>query len=241
MTAERPGRRVLVDYQDGAGSGQQGTITRVRAGVGTRLRAVRQTRSDLLYVYPAPRDRRRVRLVAPQVNTGTTNVSPAQFARELPPGVHAVMVLDRAGWHTAGGLRVPPNVTLVHRPPKSPEPNPVGNPWRYRRSHDWANRLYAASDDLRAAATGAWRHGKRLVRARRAVRVQRAHHQHHLLGALVRPHPLAGAGGRVQRSGGVGVRRGRAAAGFVDFVGLQPGCGRGRACGRRLCLGRAWP
>jgi transposase len=85
------------------------------------------------------------------------NVFLAQFARELPPDVHAVMVLDQAGWHTAAALRVPANVTLVHLPPKSPELNPVENLWHYLRSHYWANRLYETWDDLKAAATEAWR------------------------------------------------------------------------------------
>jgi transposase len=81
----------------------------------------------------------------------------AQFAAELPPDVHAVMVLDRAGWHTAAALRVPANVTLAHLPPKSPELNPVENLWHYLRSHYWSNRLYATWQDLKAAAVEAWR------------------------------------------------------------------------------------
>ena len=77
--------------------------------------------------------------------------------RELPADVHAVMVLDQAGWHTAGALRIPPNVMLVHLPPKSPELNPTENLWHYLRSHYWSNRFYATWDDLKAAATEAWR------------------------------------------------------------------------------------
>ena len=67
------------------------------------------------------------------------------------------MVLDRAGWHVAGALRVPDNVTLLHLPPKSPELNPVENLWHYLRSHYWSNRLYVTWNDLKEAAVDAWR------------------------------------------------------------------------------------
>jgi hypothetical protein len=80
-----------------------------------------------------------------------------QFAAGLPPDVHAAMVLDRAGWHTAAGLKVPANVTLVLLPPKSPELNPAENLWHYLRSHYWSNRLYATWEDLKEAAVTAWR------------------------------------------------------------------------------------
>jgi transposase len=150
---------VLTYYQDEARFGQHGTITRVWAKVGTRPRALRQTQYESLYVYTAacPGTGDACGLITPKVNTETMNVFLAQFARELPPDVHAVMVLDQAGWHTAGGLEVPPNVTLVHLPPKSPELNPVENLWHYLRSHYWANRLYKTWDDLKAAAAEAWR------------------------------------------------------------------------------------
>ena len=96
-------------------------------------------------------------LITPKVDTGTMDAFLEHFSRELPPDVHAVLVLDRAGWHTAKSLKVPANVTLVHLPPKSPELNPVENLWHYRRSHYWANRLYKTWEDLKAAAIDAWR------------------------------------------------------------------------------------
>jgi hypothetical protein len=39
----------------------------------------------------------------------------------VPAGAHAVLVLDGAGWHISEDLAVPPNLTLVHPPPYSPE------------------------------------------------------------------------------------------------------------------------
>lgn len=129
------------------------------ARVGTRPRAIRQTRYDYLYVFSAvcPETGDAAGLISPQVNTSVMNAFLEQFSRELPPDVHAVMVLDRAGWHTAAALRVPDNVTLLHLPPKSPQLNPTENLWHYLRSHYWSNRLYRTWDALKDAAIDAWR------------------------------------------------------------------------------------
>jgi transposase len=79
-----------------------------------------------------------------------------RFARELEPGAHAALILDRAGWHVARGLTVPANVTLVPLPPYSPELNPVERVWLYLRERFLSHRVldrYAAVLD---AACRAW-------------------------------------------------------------------------------------
>jgi hypothetical protein len=150
---------VLSFYQDEARFGQHGTISRVWAKVGSRPRALRQTQYDYLYVLAAvcPESGQACGLLSPHLDTGVMNAFLAQFAAELPADVHAVMVLDRAGWHTAAALKIPENVTLVHLPPKSPELNPAENLWHYLRSHCWSNRLYRDYADLELAAIEAWR------------------------------------------------------------------------------------
>jgi transposase len=131
----------------------------VWARVGSRPPAIRQTQYDYLYLFTAacPETGEACGLITPKIDTDTMNIFLEQFSRELPPDVHAVMVLDRAGWHTAKSLNVPANVTLIHLPPKSPELNPVENLWHYLRSHYWSNRLYETWEDLRHAAVDAWR------------------------------------------------------------------------------------
>jgi transposase len=131
----------------------------VWAKIGTRPRAIRQTQYDYLYVFSAvcPETGDASGLITPQVNTETMNAFLEQFSRELPDDAHAALVLDRAGWHVARGLNVPSNVTLIHLPPKSPELNPAENLWHYLRSHYWSNRLYKTWEDLKSAATEAWR------------------------------------------------------------------------------------
>jgi len=159
LKSAHPNKRVLTYYQDEARLGQHGTITRVWAPVGTRPRAIRQTQYDYLYVFSAvcPETGDACGLISPHVNTEVMNAFLEQFSGELPGDVHAALVLDRAGWHVSGKLRVPENITLIHLPPKSPELNPVENLWHYLRSHYWSNRMYETWDDLKQAAIDAWR------------------------------------------------------------------------------------
>ena len=46
-----------------------------------------------------------------------------------------MVVLDGAGWHGAGDLAVPENVTLLPLPSYAPELNPVENVWEYLRQN----------------------------------------------------------------------------------------------------------
>jgi transposase len=126
---------------------------------GSRPRAVRQTQYDYLYVLGAacPASGQSVGLMAPYLDTIIVNQFLAQFAQELTPGVHAVLIWDQAGFHTANALQIPANVTVIELPPYSPELNPVENLWHYLRSHYWSNRDYESYADLMDAATDAWR------------------------------------------------------------------------------------
>jgi transposase len=159
LKQSHPDKRLLSYYQDEARFGQHGTITRVWARTGTRPRAIKQTQYEYLYVFSAvcPETGDATGLITAQVNVDAMNAFLKEFSRELPSDVHAALVLDRAGWHVAKALRVPDNITLIHLPPKSPELNPVENLWHYLRSHYWSNRLYKTWDDLKSAASDAWR------------------------------------------------------------------------------------
>src|SRR3712207_456072 len=82
----------------------------------------------------------------------------AEFRAALPGDVHAVLVLDGAGWHgaRARALAVPPSVTLVPLPPYSPELDPVERVWLYLRERFLSLRVFA---DYRAtvdACCAAW-------------------------------------------------------------------------------------
>lgn len=158
MAREHPDQRIEVWFQDEARFGQQGTLTRVWAPVGSRPRAVKQTQYDYLYVLGAacPATGQTAGLLAPHINTQVVNAFFEQMSKEISPDVHVVLIWDQAGYHTSGSLKVPACVTLIHLPPRSPELNPVENLWHYLRSHHWSNRSYANYDALRLAACDAW-------------------------------------------------------------------------------------
>jgi transposase len=155
----RPGKRVKVFFEDEARFGQQGTLTRLWARTGSRPTSVRQTQYDYLWVLTAacPESGESIGLISPSLNAKVINLFLTQMSRELEPDVHAVLVWDGAGFHTAGEVKVPDNITLLKLPPYSPELNPIENLWHYLRSHHWSNRFYRDYDELFDAATEAWR------------------------------------------------------------------------------------
>jgi hypothetical protein len=75
-------------------------------------------------------------LVLPGCNTATMNLHLAEIALAVAPGAHAVLLMDQAGWHTTGKLKVPENISIVALPSKSPELNPQENIWQFMRD-DW--------------------------------------------------------------------------------------------------------
>ena len=88
----------------------------------------------------------------PTLNTEVVNLFLEQFSRELPAGVHAVLIWDGAGFHTGEDVVVPSNVSLIQLPLYSPELNPVENLWHYLRAHHWSNRRYRDYDALQEEA-----------------------------------------------------------------------------------------
>ncbi len=153
-----PGKRVVPYFEDECRFGQQGTPTRVWARTGSRPTAVRQTQYGYVYVLAAasPVTGHSEGLIAPVLDAEVVNTVLDQFSRSLPADVHAALIWDGAGYHTAKAVRCPANVTLIRLPPYSPELNPVENQWHYLRSHHWSNRQYKDVEALYAAAEAAW-------------------------------------------------------------------------------------
>jgi transposase len=79
-----------------------------------------------------------------------------EISRRVQRGAHAVVLLDRAGWHTTEKLIVPKNITLVFLPSRSPELNPVENVWQYLRQNWLSNRVFDNYDAIIDAACQAW-------------------------------------------------------------------------------------
>jgi transposase len=154
-----PDEQVQIWFEDEARFGQQGTLTRVWARRGTRPRGVRQNQYTFLYVLTAVcvSTGAASGLIAPTLNAAVVNLFLEQFARELPSGVHAVLLWDGAGYHISEEVKIPKNVSVIQLLPYSPELNPVENLWHYLRSHYWSLRVYRGYEELEAAAVDAWR------------------------------------------------------------------------------------
>jgi transposase len=71
-----------------------------------------------------------------------------EISAAVAPGAHAVLLLDRAGWHLSGKLAVPGNITLLPLPPRCPELNPVENVWQFLRENWLSNRVFRGYDDI---------------------------------------------------------------------------------------------
>jgi transposase len=79
-----------------------------------------------------------------------------EISAAVAPDAHAVLLLDRAGWHLSGKLAVPSNITLLPLPPRSPELNPVENVWQFLRDNRLSNRVFRGYDDIVAHCCEAW-------------------------------------------------------------------------------------
>lgn len=145
-------------FQDEARIGQKGTLTRLWGKRASRPRAVRDQRYKYLYIFGAicPARDTGAALVMPRADTHAMQAHLDTISQAVAGDAHAVLLLDRAGWHTTGRLACPDNITLMPLPPRSPELNPAEILWAYMRKTQLANRTFATLDDLMDACCDAW-------------------------------------------------------------------------------------
>jgi hypothetical protein len=120
----------------------------------------RDQRHDNAYIFGAVCPSRDVgaALVLPEVNIDAMNLHLAEIAKAVPPGIHAVVIIDGAGWHKEGGeLIVPENLSLLKLPPYSPELNAQENIWQFLRQNFLAGRIFDTYDDIVDACCNAWK------------------------------------------------------------------------------------
>ncbi len=91
-------------------------------------------------------------LALPFADTETMQLHLDEISRHVGRRAHAVLLLDRAGWHTTAKLRVPRNITLIFLPSRAPELIPVENVWLYLRQNWISNRVFEGYDAVIDAA-----------------------------------------------------------------------------------------
>jgi transposase len=151
-------KNVEIWFQDEARFGQQGSITRMWAVKGTRPRAIRQRQFKYTYLFGAVCPARGVGigLVFPYANSDTMSIHLEYISAQIPSGKHAVIVLDRAGWHTSKKLKTFSNLTMFPLPAASPELNPCEQIWRKLREDSLSNRSFKSEEELVQSCCDAW-------------------------------------------------------------------------------------
>ena len=95
-------------------------------------------------------------LALPRANTDAKDAHLREIARAVAPGAHGVVLMDRAGWHTTGKLKIPNNITLLLLPSRAPELNPVENILQFLRQSYLSNRVFETYDEILDAVCDAW-------------------------------------------------------------------------------------
>ena len=115
-------------------------------------------RTQSAYIFGAicPAKGKGAGLVMPRCDSEAMTSHLTEISAMVAHGAHAVVLLDRAGWHLSGALEVPDNITLLPLPPRSPELNPVENVWQYLRDNWLSNRVFENYEDILDHCCNAW-------------------------------------------------------------------------------------
>ena len=97
-----------------------------------------------------------VALVLTRLDTAAMNLFLAELSQAVAPGAHGVVLMDKAGWHTAGDLGVPENLSLVFLPPYSPELNPIERLWLHLRDNRLSHRVFRTTEEIVDSCCAAW-------------------------------------------------------------------------------------
>ena len=146
-------------FQDEARVGQQGTVARVWAPIGSRPAMVRDNRRANAYLFGAICPCRRVgaAIVMAAANTESMNAHLKEISMQVAPGAHAVLICDGAGWHAKSkDIVVPPNITLVTLPGYAPELNAMENVWQFLRNNRLGAQVWKTYNDIVRACSNAW-------------------------------------------------------------------------------------
>ncbi len=149
---------VEIWFQDEMRLGQKNGQTYQWARKGTRPRQPADQRYQSAYLFGAvcPERGTGAALMMPYADTRAMQAHLYEISREVATDAHAVIIMDRAAWHTTGALDVPQNLSLLFIPPKSPELNPVENIWQYMRQNWLSNRVFNDYDAIIKAGCHAW-------------------------------------------------------------------------------------
>ena len=119
---------------------------------------MRDLRHQAAYLFGAvcPARDAGVALVLPAVSAAAMQAMLDELSQAVAPDAHAVVLMDRAGWHIAKDLAIPANLTALFLPPYSPELNAIERVWLYLRERFLSHRLWPGHDAILDACCAAW-------------------------------------------------------------------------------------
>jgi transposase len=150
--------KIEVWWQDESRVGQQGSLSRVWAAKGTRPRVVRQRQFLNTYIFGAccPDKDKGCALILPECHTGMMQLHLDEISKNVEEGFHAIIIIDRASWHTTEALNIPENISLLPLPPYSPELNPMEQVWQKIKADSLTNTTFENYDDIVEKCAKAW-------------------------------------------------------------------------------------
>ena len=146
-------------FQDESRVGQQGSTTRIWAKKGTRPRVVKQKQFISANIFGAvcPAQDKGFALVLPYKDTSLMQLFLDELSKTIPAGKHAILITDKAGWHTTPKLKTPTNISFVFLPPYAPELNSIEQVWQQIKQRWLSNRCFKDYKAILAAISSAWK------------------------------------------------------------------------------------
>jgi len=153
-----PEKTLEVWFQDETRVGQVGRTGRLWFERGIRPRGRRDMRHEAAWIFGAvcPARDTGVALVLPVATTEAMQLLLEELSQAVAPDAHAVLVLDKAGWHTARRLVWPENISPIHLPPYSPELNAIERVWLHLKERFLSHRVFNNPDAIITACCEAW-------------------------------------------------------------------------------------
>ena len=150
--------KIEIWFQDEARVGQKNGLVRQWARRGTRPVQPAGQRYESAYLFGAicPARGTGAAFAAPFADTEAMQLHLGEISFHVAKDAHAILLMDRAGWHTTGNLVWPENVTPMLLPSRAPELNPVEQIWQFLRANFLSNRVFENYDDIVEAICDAW-------------------------------------------------------------------------------------
>ena len=128
-----------------------------------------------LYAFVRPKTGEVHWLILPTLNAQVFSIALEHFAKEIGAGKkrrRILLVLDRAGWHTAKEVEIPEGIHLEFLPSSSPELQPSERLWPLA-NEEVANRYFEEIEELEEAL------GERCVALCNKPELIRSHTRYH--------------------------------------------------------------